>query len=306
MKAIVATRYGNPDVLELVDRAEPKLGPDSVLVRVRCAAVNPVDWKILAGKMDGAMRVHFPYVPGWDMAGVIERVGGAVVGLAAGDAVMGYVREDHVQDGTYAELVAAPVRTVARQPASLDFRQAAALPLAGLTALQTLDALGVTTGDVVLVHAASGGVGSFAVQIARARGARVIGSAGAANHDHVRQLGGEPVAYGDGLVERVRALVPAGVDAIADFGGGVAAHAQGLGKGGARIASIVDGSVKQLGGRYVFVSPSTRDLETLGALVDAGKLTVPIAEAFPLARAAAALVKNQEGHTRGKIVLDVS
>jgi len=310
VKAIVATRYGTPDVLTLTDRPDPKVGPDSVLVRVKCAGVNPVDWKILEGKMDGVLRVHFPLTPGWDVAGVVERVGVAVTELAAGDEVVGYVREDHVQDGTYAELVAAPIRTVARKAKALDWRQAAGLPLAGLTALQALDALAVRGDDVVLVHAASGGVGSLAVQIARARGARVIGTAGAANHAHVRELGGEPVAYGDGLVDRVRAIAPDGVDAIVDFGGGIVATAAALlraNAGGApRLASIVDGTVKQAGGRYVFVRPSTRDLETLGALADAGKLAVPIAEAFPLARAAEALDKSRQGHTRGKIVLDVA
>jgi NADPH:quinone reductase-like Zn-dependent oxidoreductase len=254
--------------------------------------------------------VHFPLVPGWDLAGVVERVGVGVSEFAAGDEVIGYVREDHVQNGTYAELVAAPVRTLARKPAKLDWRGAAGLPLAGLTALQTLDALSVRAGDVVLVHAASGGVGSFAVQIARARGARVIGSASVANHPHVRELGGEPVAYGDGLVDRVRALAPSGVDAIADFGGGVVGVARALlrdtGGPALRVASIVDGSAKQAGGRYVFVRPSTRDLETLGALADAGQLTVTVAEALPLARAAQAMELSKQGHTRGKIVLDIA
>jgi NADPH:quinone reductase-like Zn-dependent oxidoreductase len=309
VKAIVATRYGTPDVLTLTDRPDPKVGPDSVLVRVKCAGVNPVDWKILEGKMDGVLRVHFPLTPGWDVAGVVERLGVAVTELAVGDEVVGYVREDHVQDGTYAELVAAPIRTVARKAKTLDWRQAAGLPLAGLTALQTLDALAIRRDDVVLVHAASGGVGSFAVQIARARGARVIGTAGPANHAHVRELGGEPVAYGDGLVDRVRALAPDGVDAIVDFGGGIVATAAALlraNAGGApRLASIVDGTVKQAGGRYVFVRPSTRDLETLGELADGGQLTVPIAESLPLARAAEALERSKQGHTRGKIVLDV-
>jgi NADPH:quinone reductase-like Zn-dependent oxidoreductase len=309
MKAIAANHYGGPDVLALIDLPDPKVGPDSVLVRTRAAGVNPVDWKILEGRMDAALRVHFPLVPGWDLAGVVERVGAGVSELGPGDEVIGYVREDHVQCGTYAELVAAPIRTLARKPARLDWRQAAGLPLAGLTALQTLDALAVRAGDVVLVHAASGGVGSLAVQIAHARGARVIGTAGVDNHAHVRELGGEPIAYGDGLVERVRALAPDGVSAIADFGGNIVGHARQLlrapGTGLLRLASIVDGSVKQAGGRYVFVRPSTRDLETLGELADGGQLTVPIAESLPLARAAQALERSKQGHTRGKIVLDV-
>jgi NADPH:quinone reductase-like Zn-dependent oxidoreductase len=306
MKAIAANQYGGPDVLALVDLPDPKVGPDSVLVRTKAAGVNPVDWKILAGFLDGIMRVHFPLIPGWDLAGVVERVGPAVTELAPGDEVIGYVREDHVQDGTFAELVAAPVRTVAKKPRALDWKQAAGLPLAGLTAYQALAAVELRRGDVLLVHGASGGVGSIAVQVARARGARVIGTASPAGHDHVRALGGEPVAYGDGLAEGVRALAPDGVDAVVDFAGRVADVALGLLRGPRRLASIVESSVKAVGGRYVFVRPSRADLEALAALADAGELTVPVAETFPLARAAAALARLKEGKVRGKIVVDVS
>ncbi|HVY49041.1 MAG TPA: NADP-dependent oxidoreductase, partial [Minicystis sp.] len=173
MKAMAATQYGSPDVLALTELADPKVGPDTVLVRTKAAGVNPVDWKVLAGYLDGVMRVHFPLVPGWDVAGVVERVGAAVTEFAPGDEVVGYVREDHVQCGTYAELVGAPVRTLAKKARALDWHAAAGLPLAGLTALQALDAVGVAAGEMLLVHNASGGVGSLAVQIARARGARV-------------------------------------------------------------------------------------------------------------------------------------
>ena len=310
MKAIATNQYGGPEVLALVDLPEPKLGPDSVLVRTKAAAVNPVDWKILAGYLDGVMRVHFPLVPGWDLAGVVEKVGGAVSEFAPGDEVIGYVREDHVQDGTYAEQVAAPVRTLARKPRALDWHQAAGLPLAGLTAWQALAAVELRAGETVLVHAASGGVGAMAVQIARARGARVIGTASEASHDHVRGLGGEPVAYGDGLAERVRALAPDGVDAVVDFAGKVTDVSLELMRGGRasarRLASIVDGSVRAAGGRYVFVRPSAADLVALGELADAGKLTVPVARVFPLAQAADAMALSKQGHARGKIVIEVA
>lgn len=307
MKAIATSQYGGPEVLKLVDLPDPKVGPDSVLVRVKAAGVNPVDWKILAGRLDAVMRVHFPLIPGWDLAGVVEKVGGAVTEFAPGDEVIAYDREDHVQNGTFAELVAAPVRTLARKPKKLDWNQAGGLPLAGLTAFQALRAVEVGAGDTVLVHAASGGVGSLAVQIAKAHGARVIGTASPKNHELVRGLGAEPVAHGEGLEQAVRALAPQGIDAALDFVGGVADVSVKLLKGGnaRRLVSIVDGSVKERGGRYVFVRPSHADLTALAELADAGKLTVPIDEVFPLARAADALAKSQTGKARGKIVVSV-
>ena len=220
MRAITFASYGGPDVLELTEQPDPIVGPDYVLVRVRAASVNPVDYKIREGYLQGAFVSHLPIIAGWDVAGVVEAVGPAVHDYAVGDEVIGYVRKDSVEHGTYAELVAAHPRHLARKPTSVSFEQAAALPLAGLTALQSIDLAGVGAGDVVLVHAAAGGVGSFAVQLAAARGARVIGTAGEGNHEYVRGLGAEPVAYGDGLVERVRALAPEGVDVVLDYVGG--------------------------------------------------------------------------------------
>jgi NADPH:quinone reductase-like Zn-dependent oxidoreductase len=224
VKAIVMNEYGGPDVLKLTNEApEPKVGPDFVLVRVKAAGVNPVDWKIREGKLDGLFQTDFPVIPGWDLAGVVERAGPAVSEFSPGDEVIGYVREDHVGRGTYAELVAAPVRTLGRKPGRLSWAEAAGLPLAGLTAYQALTkALGVNEDDTVLIHAASGGVGSFAVQIAVAKGAQVIGTASPDNHDYLRKLGAEPIAYGDGLADRVRRISPGGVSAALDLVGGEA------------------------------------------------------------------------------------
>ncbi|MFI0978446.1 NADP-dependent oxidoreductase [Streptomyces sp. NPDC021093] len=308
MKAITYSAYGSPDALEYGERPEPKLGPDSVLVKVRAASVNPVDWKILAGYLDPALDAVFPVIPGWDVAGVVEKAGVAVSEFAEGDEVIGYVREDFVSRGTFAEYVAAPVRTLARKPAGISFEEAAGLPLAGLTAYQALTRnLKVRAGDKVLVHAAAGGVGSLAVQIARSLGAEVIGTASERNHEYLRSLGATPVAYGEGLAGRVREIAPDGVDAVLDLVGGEALQVSPeLLASGGRLASIADGAVKGLGGDYVFVRPDSADLTALGKLVERGELTVEIAAVYPLEKAADAFRESIGGHTRGKIAISVA
>lgn len=307
MRAITYSRYGGSDVLALTDLPEPKVGPDSVLVRVRASSVNPVDWKVRAGYLDALMDVVFPVVPGWDVAGVVERVGPDAPEFAVGDEVFGYVRKDWVQGGTLAELVAAPVRTLARKPAALTFEEAAAVPLTGLTAYQSIERTGVRAGQTVLVHAAAGGVGQFAVQIARARGARVIGTASPANHEYLRTLGAEPVAYGDGLVDRVRALAPEGVDVVLDFGtDDLVATTRALLAPGGTVASIVNPAARtELGGHYLWVRPSSEDLAALATMADAGQLAVDVAAVFDLADAAAAHELSESGHVRGKVVVRV-
>ncbi|MGW0563389.1 NADP-dependent oxidoreductase [Streptomyces sp. NPDC003016] len=307
MKAITYRHYGTPDDLEFGDVPEPRLGPDSVLVRVRAAAVNPVDWKVQAGHLDSALAAVFPVVPGWDVAGVVERAGAGVTEYGPGDEVIGYVREDFVSRGTFAEYVAAPVRTLARKPANLSFEEAAGLPLAGLTAYQALVRhLEAGEGDTLLVHAAAGGVGSLAVQIARAFGVRVIGTASERNHDYLRSLGALPVTYGEGLAGRVRALAPEGVDAVLDLVGGDALKlSPELLAPGGRLVSVADGAVTGLGGTYLFVRPDTADLTALTELAERGALTVEVAAVFPLEKAAEALRLSREGHTRGKIAISV-
>jgi NADPH:quinone reductase-like Zn-dependent oxidoreductase len=304
MKAIVIREYGGPEVVEYTEVPDPKVGPDSVLVRVRAVGVNPVDWQVREGRLDGLLDVRFPLVLGWDLAGEVRAVGGAVTEFAPGDEVIGYVRKDTVEHGTYAELVAAPVRTLARKPAALDWAQAGGLPLAGLTAYQALRALHPAAGETLLVHAAAGGVGSLAVQLALARGVRVIGTAAERNHAWLRTLGVEPVAHGPGLADRVRALAPDGVQAALDLVGGDAVETSvQLVADPARIASAVDFGVTARGGRYIWARPDAADLAALADLADRGLLTVPVASTFPLAQAASAQALNAEGRTRGKIVL---
>jgi NADPH:quinone reductase-like Zn-dependent oxidoreductase len=304
MRGMAYDRFGDLDVLALRDDLpEPPVGPDTVLVRVHAAGVNPVDMKIRQGALAGAFPHHFPIVPGWDVAGVVEAVGPAVVSFAAGDEVFGYVRRDDVQWGTAAELVPAPQRCLAHKPGSLSFAEAGALPLAGLTAYQALtEALDVGEGDRVLVHRAAGGVGFNAVQIAVALGARVIGTASPKNHGFLRDAGvAEVLDYSAGPISR---QLSEPVDAVLDLvGGDTLADAPQQVRDAARIASVVDPVVNEMGGRYVFVRPDQHDLEELARMADAGQLRVPIAKAFPLAETAEAQRLVAGGHVRGKVVV---
>ena len=306
MRAMTYDAYGDPSVLRLTQQPRPRLGPGEVLVRVRSASVNPVDWKLMSGGLDAVMDVRFPVVPGWDVAGVVEAVGFDTPEFVAGDEVIAYARKDYVHGGTFAEYVTVPARSLAPRPRSLSWDEAAGLPLAGLTAWRVLKRLGVGEGDTVLVHGAAGGVGSIGVQLARSLGARVIGTASEPNHDRLRELGAEPVTYGDGLADRVRALAPEGVDAVADFVGGVLDTTLAVLAEGGRHASIADASVAQAGGSYVWVRPDGVELAELGDLADAGALAVPVARTFPLEELADAFRFSAEGHAAGKVVVRVS
>ncbi len=303
MKAMSYARYGGTEVLEQSEPPAPKVAPGSVLIRVKAASVNPVDWKIMAGYLDGMMDVNFPVVPGWDVAGVVEAVGPDTPEFEVGDEVYSYGRRDTVQGGTFAELVALPAAIVARKPAVLGWGEAAGLPLTGLTALRTLDALELSAGATLLIHNGSGGVGRTAIQLAVHAGARVIATASAGNHARLRELGAEPVEYGDGLVERVTALAPDGVDAVADFAGGVVEASLAVLKPGGRHASVADGSVTAHGGRYIWVRPDARELDRLSALAAEGALTVDVSATYPMEHAGAAFAASMSGHGGGKIVL---
>ncbi|MFJ5230874.1 NADP-dependent oxidoreductase [Kitasatospora sp. NPDC088391] len=304
MRAVTYDSYA-PDNSRLScgEVAEPKVGPGQVLIEVRAAAVNPVDWKVMAGGLDGMMDAVFPVIPGWDVAGVVVRTGPDTPEFGPGDEVMAYARKDVVQAGTFAEYVAVAAPAVARKPAALDWAQAAGLPLAGMTALRSLKRMEVGPGDVLLVHGAAGGVGSLAVQLGRARGARVIGTASERNHAFVKGLGGEPVSYGEGLVERVRALAPDGVSAVADFVGGQLEATLAVLADGGRHVSVADPTVEQHGGHWIWVRPDGAELAELAAAADREVLTVEVARTFPLEQVGDAFDASRTGHTRGKLVV---
>ncbi|MEY9933362.1 NADPH:quinone reductase-like Zn-dependent oxidoreductase [Catenulispora sp. GP43] len=300
MKAVRFSRFGGPDVLELVDLPEPHPGPGQVRIAVRAAGVNPSDWK----KRRGLMDEELPQTLGYEAAGVVDEIGAGVEDVAVGDRVVGFSMDGAAQAESVVLSHYAPI------PASLDFTGAAALPAAVETATRSLDQLGVKKGSTVLINGASGGVGSAAVQLAAVRGARVIGTASPANHEYLRSLGAEPVAYGEGMADRVRALAPDGVDLALDAAGsGVLPELIGLAGGADNVLTIADFTGAQEHGVRFSRGDSGRALHALaevGPLIEAGRFSLPVARAFPLAEVAEAHRASESGHVRGKIVLVVA
>lgn len=305
MKALVYSEFGGNDRFEITERERPHNGPDTLVVRVVAAGINPVDYKIREGYLRGLIDTRLPAIPGWDVAGIVEQTGLDTPEFAVGDAVLAYARADVVEHGSIAEFMPVPVRTATRKPEGLSFERAAALPLTGLTALQALERAGVREGQTVLIHGAAGGVGSIGVQLAVRRGARVVGTASERNHDYLRDLGAEPVRYGEGLAEAARALAPEGFDVIVDFAGGASLDSTSalLAEGGT-VVSIADPRARsEFGGHYLWVRPDAAQLAELAQLAADGDLRVEIAATYPLDDAAAAYAALEEGHTRGKIVV---
>ena len=304
MKGIQFSQFGGPEVLELVELPDPEPGPGQIRVAVRAAGVNPIDWKVRSGAMGGDL----PKRTGQEVSGVVDALGDGVTGVAVGDAVFGGA----AGGGGAAEL--ALVENYARVPASLDFAGAAALPVAVETAARTLDVLGVGGGQTIVINGASGSVGIAAVQFARARGARVIGTASEANQDYVREFGAEPTTYGEGLVQRVRALAGGGdgvVDRALDASGGGALPALVELTGSPdRVVTIADyAGAQETGVAFSGGMGPERAWHALAdaaELIEAGRFRLPIAQTFPLDQIAEAHRVSEGGHPRGKLVLIVS
>jgi NADPH:quinone reductase-like Zn-dependent oxidoreductase len=297
MKAVRFSRFGGPEVLEIVDLPDPHPGPGQVRIAVRAAGINPSDWKKRRGLMDGEL----PQTMGYEAAGVVDEVGKGVVDVAVGDRVFGFSTEGAAQ----AEL--AVLSYYAPIPVSLDFPRAAALPTAIETATRALDQLGVGSGSTVLINGASGSVGSAAVQLAVVRGARVIGTASPANHGYLRSLGAEPVAYGEGLVERVRALASDGVDLALDVAGsGILPELIELAGSPGHVVTIADfGGAQEHGVRFSSGDGgrAVHALAEIGELIESGRFSLPVAQTFPLAEIAEAHRVGEDERRRGKLVL---
>ncbi|MFJ7273761.1 NADP-dependent oxidoreductase [Kitasatospora sp. NPDC098663] len=307
-KAIAFSEYGGVDVLRPTDVELPAPGLGQVRVAVRTVGVNPLDHKVRSGSMVAAFPVSFPHVGGYELAGVVEAVGPDVTAWAPGDEVFGAV-----MGGAYAEQALVDADLLARKPASLSWEEAAAIPVAAETAERVLGVLGVRAGETLLVHGAAGGVGTLLLQLARARGITVVGTAGEANHGYLRELGAIPVAYGDGLAERVRAAAPGGVDRALDAAGkgGVLPLSIELTGSADRVVTIVDfaGSaeygVRFSGGAEGVEPYHQRAYAAVLALHEEGTLRLPLHQVLPLAEAAEAHRLSEYGHLRGKIVLTV-
>jgi enoyl reductase len=311
-KTVVFNAYGDADVLEIVDVDPRRPGPGQVRVRVSATGVEPVDSMVRAGELRAMIQTRFPQRIGTDFAGVVDAVGPGVTGFKVGAEVLGW---------TFLAANAEHVTVVQSQlivkPASMPWEEAGAFSASAQTAATVLDKLDVREGDTVLIHGAAGGVGTFAVQLAKLRGAVVIGTASERNHDYLRSLGAVPVRYGEGLTDRVRAVAPNGVQAALDTAGTTEALETSLElvANKARVGTIaalqppVEGkrrphdAVDVLGVRRLFTEPSADRLAELVDLYTAGALRVVIQRTFPLAAAAAAHRLLETGHGRGKIVL---
>ena len=315
MRAVVIHQFGGRDQLQLAEVPTPTPGKREVLIRVHAAGVNPVDWKIREGLLRSRLPHQFPIILGWDAAGVVASTGPGARRFKPGDAVYAYARKPIIKDGAYAEYIVLPESSVALKPTRLDFSEAAAVPLAALTAWQCLfDTAGLKRGQTVLIHAAAGGVGGFAVQLARWKGARVLATASAANHDYVRQLGAHHVLdyRQEDFVEAVRRLAPEGVEVAYDtVGGDVQKQSARVVRPGGCLVSILafadEAAIRARGvePRYVFVSPNAGQLKRLATLIERGKMKVTLAARIPLAEAVRAHELIETGHTRGKIVLEI-
>ena len=309
MKAVAMHAYGGPEVLKYEDAARPEPVTGEVLVRVHAAAVNPVDWKVRAGHLRGFLNYSLPLIPGWDLSGVVETTGAGVTDWKQGDAV--YARPDLRRNGAYAEYIAVRASELGHKPRSIDHVQASAIPLACLTAWQALfDAGGLKAGQRVLIHAAAGGVGTFAVQLAKWKGAHVVGTASERNHAFLRELGADEVIdYTKTNFEEVVRDVDVVLDTLA---GQTRDRSWNVLKKDGILVSILgqpspdDAAQHGVRAAGVFVEPNQAQLGEIAKLVDSGKLRPIIETVLPLAQAARAHEMNQTLHTRGKIVLQVA
>ena len=307
MKAVVAHEYGAPDVLKLEEVPRPEPKEDEALVRVIASSVNPADPLTLTGKFAQEWGTHLPLVPGYDIAGIVEKTGAKVTQLKAGDAVYGYP----TFGGGWAEYVTVKEWEVARKPRSLGFVEAAAVPMGALTAWQALVSTAhLQAGQTVLVHGGSGGVGSFAVQIGKARGARVIATASTANQDVLKQLGVDrPIDYSTTKFEEVAKDVDVVLDPV---GKDTLARSYAVVKKGGVVMSLVarpDRAECENHGIHcagIAVHPEAKDLAEIAQLIDAGKIKPIVSQVLPLSEAIAAQKQAATHHTRGKIVLRIA
>jgi len=309
MKAIVVHNYGGPEVLKYEDTRRPEPKEDQILVRVIAAGVNPVDASIRSERGAKFFGITLPFIPGYDIAGVVEKTGAKIAKFKPGDSVYAYLS---LKDGGgYAEYAVATEVEAAPKPKSISFVEAAGVPVVALTAWQALiDTAKLSVGQTVLIHGGSGGVGSFAIQIAKARGAKVIATASTANQDLLKQLGADvAIDYTKQKFEDVAKDVDVVLDSV---GKDTLARSYGVVKKGGFIVTLVSrldqAELDKHGirGASLSVNPDSSELAEIGKLIDANKIKVIVSQTFPLSEAMKAQEQVATGHTRGKIVLKVA
>ncbi len=317
MKAMVIEHFGGANELKMREIPTPHPKAQEVQIQIAYTAVNPVDWKIREGLLKERLPHEFPLILGWDASGIISEVGEGVTQFRPGDKVFAYCRQPKVKWGTYAEYICVPADSVARMPKQLNFAEAAAIPLTGLTAWQALfDFAKLSRGQTVFIQAGAGGVGGLAIQFAKqVAQAKVITTARQENHDYFKSLGADEVIdyTKEDVEKRVREMAPEGVDVAFDCVGGKGYdQCFHLVTQGGHLVSIVNpnldkAAAKQRGitADYVFVSPNGKQLAEISQLIEQGKVKPPHIEELNLADAAQAQEKSKDGHTRGKIVLKV-
>ncbi|HEX7306869.1 NADP-dependent oxidoreductase [Lentzea sp.] len=309
MRAVLFSEYGPPGVLRVADVPRPHAGPGEIRVVVRASGVSPGEVRVRSGALRDAFPAAFPFRTGYDAAGVVDEVGEGVSGVEVGDEVFGATAVAH--RGSNADHVVFAVW--APKPAAWSWEEAAGATGGVETGFRVLDRLGVSEGHTVLVNGAAGGTGSIGVQLAVARGARVIGTASAGNHDFLRSLGAEPTTYGPGLADRVHALAPSGVDAVYDCAGGPLPDLVAIAGDASRVVTVADLNAAAHG---VHMSHTTAGIEAsppdpqalhglpiAAALAAQGRLRIPLAGVFDLTDVASAHALSETGHARGKIVL---
>jgi NADPH:quinone reductase-like Zn-dependent oxidoreductase len=309
MKAAFYEFFGDAGVVKVDELNIPELKEGEVLVKIKAAAVNPVDAAVRSGYLK-ALPVNFPAIPGWDVAGIVEERGFAARKFNEGDEVYAYARRPFVQWGTYAGYIVIPEPYFAHRPKKCSWEQAAGIPLVGLTSYQCLYVAGnLQQGQTVLILGASGGIGTLGIQLAKAKGATVIGVASEKNHAYMSGIGADfTIDYQNkNIGDEVRKIFPHGVDLIYDAASGETLQQSltALKKGGT-IVSILnrgEGIDKSIDFHYVFVEPDSSQLQHLAALVDDGKINVHVSEIFPLEKAAEAMKQIESHHTTGKIII---
>jgi NADPH:quinone reductase-like Zn-dependent oxidoreductase len=309
MKAIRLSAYGGPELLRVEEIARPQPSQGEALIRVHATAVNPIDGHLRSGAMQQIMPLQFPYTPGSDFAGVVESIGDGVTTVHVGQEVYGSV--EGTRGGAYAEYLAAPVAALAPKPRTLNLSQAASVPIVAQTAWQALfDKAGLAAGQSVLIHGGAGGVGMFAVQFARWKGAHVIATASAADAEFVRSLGAEEVIdyKGERFEEKV-----SGLDVVLDLIGGETQQRswQTLKRGGILVASTAPPSEEEatkhsVRAAMVQMQGSSALLAEIAGLIDSGQIKTLVGATFPLEQAAQAQEASRTGHVRGKIVIEIA